>query len=88
MRQTLHLYEQIMLLALRDEEGTVASGVECSFTLGGALLAELLLERRLRIDESGKRPLLEVADPTSVSSACGRRGAGPPPSPGSRASPT
>ena len=49
----LHLYEEIMLLALRDEEGTVASGTMYNYAVGGALLAELLLEQRLRIEEPG-----------------------------------
>ena len=47
----LHLYEEIMLLALRDREGTVASGTMYNYAVGGAVLAELLLERRLGIEE-------------------------------------
>ena len=41
----LFLYEEIMLLALRDEEGTIANGY-CEFMVAGAILAELLLDRR------------------------------------------
>ncbi len=47
----LHLYEEIMLLALRDEEGTVASGAMYNYAVAGAVLAELLLEGRVRIEE-------------------------------------
>ncbi len=54
----LHLYEEIMLLALRDEEGTVASGAMYSYAVGGAILAELLLEHRLRIEEPRRRKKL------------------------------
>jgi len=54
----LHLYEEIMLLALRDEEGTVASGAMYRYAIGGAILAELLLEQRLRIEEPRKNKKL------------------------------
>ncbi|MHC4519859.1 MAG: GOLPH3/VPS74 family protein, partial [Planctomycetota bacterium] len=47
----LYLYEEIMLLALRDEEGTVASGAMYNYAVAGAILAELLLEGRITIDE-------------------------------------
>ena len=50
----LFLYEEVMLLALRDEQGTIASGfVEQS--VAGAILAELLLEGRISIDDSKKQ---------------------------------
>jgi hypothetical protein len=54
----LYLYEEIMLLALRDEEGTVASGAMYNYAVAGAILAELLLEGRIRIDEPRKRKKL------------------------------
>ena len=54
----LHLYEEIMLLALRDEEGTVASGAMYGYAVGGAILAELLLQQRLRIEEPKKNKKL------------------------------
>ena len=61
-KDELHLYEEIMLLALRDEEGTVASGAMYSYAVGGAILAELLLEQRLRIEEPKKnRKLVTLA---------------------------
>jgi len=50
----LFLYEEVMLLALRDEQGTIATGfVEQS--VAGAILAELLLEGRISIDNSKKQ---------------------------------
>ena len=50
----LFLYEEIMLLALRDEQGTIATGfVEQS--VAGAILAELLLEGRISVDDSKKQ---------------------------------
>jgi len=60
---TLHLYEEIMLLALRDEEGTVASGAMPNYAVGGAVLAELLLHQRLRIEEPKRnKRLVTLAD--------------------------
>lgn len=55
----LYLHEEIMLLALRDEAGTVAYGSMYSYALGGALLAELLLAGRIAVDE-GKRKLVNL----------------------------
>jgi hypothetical protein len=50
----LFLYEEVMLLALRDEQGTIATGfVEQS--VAGAILAELLLEGRVSVDNSKKQ---------------------------------
>jgi len=40
----LHLHEEILLLVLKDKDGTVASGTWSSLALGGAVLAELMLE--------------------------------------------
>jgi hypothetical protein len=48
---SLFLQEEILLLALRDEEGTVAADHTFRFALGGAMLAELLLAKRIAIDE-------------------------------------
>ena len=58
----LHLHEQLMLLALRDEKGTLESKASMySYALGGAILAELSLRGRIRIAQ-GKKPLVDVAD--------------------------
>ena len=57
----LYLYEEVMLLALRDEQGTIATGfVEQS--VAGAILAELLLEGRVSIDDSKKQWVSLVND--------------------------
>ena len=40
----------ILLLLLKDEEGTLAMGANVSFALGGAILAELLLRERIRTE--------------------------------------
>ena len=62
MKKELCLYEEVTLLALRDEEGTMAAGMEYDFAVGGACVAELLLEKRIRVDDSGKKPLVEIGD--------------------------
>ena len=54
-RDRLRLHEEILLLVLRDQEGTVASGPEFEYAMGGGILAELLLEDRLKIELTGKR---------------------------------
>jgi len=60
----LHLYEEILLLALRDEEGTVAWGAMDHFAVGGAILAELLLEKRVCIEEPRRnRKLVTLSSP-------------------------
>jgi Golgi phosphoprotein 3 len=50
----LHLYEEIMLLALRDEQGTIATGF-AEQAVAGAILAELLLDGRVSVDETKKQ---------------------------------
>ena len=61
-RTDLHLHEQLMLLALRDEKGTLESKAPMyGYALGGAILAELSLRGRIRIAE-GKKPLVDVVD--------------------------
>ena len=59
---SLFLHEEVLLLALRDKEGTLAPGTMCGVALGGAFLAELLLAGRVRIQESGKQKLIEVVN--------------------------
>ncbi len=63
---TLYLHEEIMLLALRDEEGTLATSAMMDYTLAGAIMSDLLLQRRIRIDSSTRRKLVEVVKPTPL----------------------
>lgn len=49
----LTLYEAIMLLALREEKGTM-SGAYVEYATAGALLAELLLQGHIRVDSDNK----------------------------------
>jgi hypothetical protein len=45
----LTLPEEVLLLALRDKEGTAYAGASYHFALGAALVAELLLQGRIRV---------------------------------------
>jgi len=56
----LFLHEEILLLALQDKKGTVASGTWYTQALAGALLAELVLAGRIR--STADRGKLEVVD--------------------------
>ena len=52
-RKELYPHEQLLLLALRDEKGTLESKASMhAFALGGALLAELSLHDRIRIEDA------------------------------------
>ena len=61
MQSTLFLHEEILLLALKDEEGTIASGgTMYQYAIGAALLAELLLSKRIEVEQTGKKKLVNL----------------------------
>ena len=62
----LFLYEEIMLLALKDEEGTIASGTNYQYALAGALLAELLLEEKITVEEKKKKKYAALKNSTPL----------------------
>ncbi len=62
----LFLHEEILLLALKDEEGTIAPGTLYQYAVGGAVLAELLLRRRIGLVEHRSKKLVAIIDPTPV----------------------
>jgi hypothetical protein len=59
----LWLHEQLLLLALHDEKGTMQS-VAFEVGAGGAILCELLLGGRITLEPAGrrKRPVVKVRD--------------------------
>ncbi len=58
----LHLHEQVLLLALRDKDGTIEIRADrYPQALGGAILAELVLHGRLTVSEDDARTV-GVAD--------------------------
>jgi len=62
----LFLYEEVMLLALKDEEGTIASGTNYQYALAGAILAELLLKEKIAVEEQKKKKYAVLKDPTPL----------------------
>ena len=56
--KSLFLYEEVMLLALRDKEGTIATGF-AEYVVAGAILAELLLDSRISVEDS-KKQLVDI----------------------------
>jgi len=62
----LYLHEEIMLLALRDEEGTIAAGPTYQYAIGAAVLSELLLSQRITIDQSNKKKLVDLVGSTPL----------------------
>ena len=65
-QETLFLHEEIMLLALQDDKGTVAWGTYYQYALGGAILAELLLNNLISIEVSKKKKMVNLVGTTSV----------------------
>ena len=59
----LFLHEEILLLALKDKQGTIASGAMYKFATGGAVLAELLLQKKITVDHSKTKKPVSVIDP-------------------------
>ncbi len=66
MSAELHLHEELMLLALRDREGTIASGTMYTHAVGGAVLAELLMSGRLAAEGEGRKTRIRVIDRTPL----------------------
>lgn len=63
MMKTLRRHEEILLLAPRDEAGTINSGTSWPNAVAGAVMAELLLEDRLGLEErEGKQRVSERED--------------------------
>ncbi|MHC4585003.1 MAG: GOLPH3/VPS74 family protein [Planctomycetota bacterium] len=66
IQTSLFLHEEVMLLALRDEEGTIASGTMYQYAIGAAILAELLLNQRIALDASNKKKLVNLISSTPL----------------------
>ena len=61
-QKQLFLHEEVLLLALQDEKGVVAFGSMCEQVLGGAILAELLLQGKVVLEQSGRKKHVVSAD--------------------------
>jgi len=62
----LHIYEEILLLALRDKEGTMLFGINYPQALAGALLAELILKNKIEIEQVGKKKFAKPVNQKST----------------------
>jgi Golgi phosphoprotein 3 len=60
LRNKLFLHEEITLLALRDKKGTLQIGETYDYAIGGAVLAELLLNERLVVEETRRKKLANL----------------------------
>ncbi len=60
IQTNLFFHEEIMLLALHDEEGTIASGTMYQYAIGAAVLSELLLNKRIAVGESRRKKLVNL----------------------------
>ncbi len=60
IQTNLFLHEELMLLALRDEEGTIASRTMYKYAIGAAVLSELLLNKRIAVEESKKKKFVNL----------------------------
>jgi len=63
---SLGLHEEILLLALRDREGTIASGTMYQYAIGGAMLAELLLRERIAVEQRRRSKLAVIRRRTRI----------------------
>lgn len=63
----LFLYEEMMLLALRDKEGTIAADeMGFSYALAASLLADLLFLERVGLEQVKKKRMVNVENPTPI----------------------
>ncbi len=61
----LKLHEEVMLISLRDEEGTIERrATSCDFALAGALLAQLSLDNRVTIEPGKKQTVIATGATT------------------------
>jgi Golgi phosphoprotein 3 len=60
-RNNLALHEEILLLALKNEKGTIAIESHCNLAMGGAILAELLLLGRLKVQRQKNKQFAIVS---------------------------
>ena len=57
----LFIQEELLLLALRDEEGTISAAMY-PYALAGAILAELMLHERIRVEDSKQKMVHVLSD--------------------------
>jgi hypothetical protein len=61
-RDQLFLHEEILLLALKDRKGTTELGSTYEYAIAGAILAELLLNKRVELKPVKRKKLVNVTN--------------------------
>lgn len=64
-KDDLHLYEECLLLALKDEEGT-SHPINLAFSLGGAILADLLMLGKVEVEKEKRQSFLKLVEPSET----------------------
>lgn len=64
--RTLPLHQEVMLLSLRDDKGTIESGAYYHMAIGAAILAELLLRGRIDVEQDKKKKFARVVRDRSL----------------------
>lgn len=59
-RTALFLHEELMLIVLRDREGTIAADSRYQYAIGGAVLAELMLQERIDVETVKKKQYARI----------------------------
>ena len=72
-KNPLFLYEEVMLLALRDDKGTVSLESKYQYAIGGAILAELLILERIRLQKPKRKQLIEQDVGEGICMECGAK---------------
>lgn len=65
----LRIYEKILLLSLKDKEGTMFFGVHLPQALAGAIMAELLLKQKVKVEQERKKKFLKLLDSKQTGNA-------------------
>ena len=64
MNTNYFIYQQLLLLMMKDKEGTLFSGIFYHQALAGAFVADLLLTRHIDIDETKKTKRIRLLNTT------------------------
>lgn len=61
--KTLFLHEELLLLALQDEKGSLFFGAMALPAIAGGVVAELLLRKKIELETVRKRQFVRLCDP-------------------------
>jgi hypothetical protein len=60
------LYEGVLLLALRDREGTICPGKHCAWAIAGAILGELILKNRIDVEQEDQKHFVRLLSSSPI----------------------